>query len=86
MKCLEESDDVNVERNKKIKEYKEVYKLFKGLASEEYCDLSKHRKAVIITELTGEIQEELGTTKYHIRHITYANYIYDTFLIKYNVE
>jgi hypothetical protein len=86
MKRLEESDNVNVERNMKIKEYREVYNLFKALASEENCDLSKHQKAIIITELTGNIQKELDTTEYHIRHITYANYIYDTFLIKYIEE
>ena len=86
MMCLDESDDVNVEQNMKIKEYKEVYNLFKALASEEDCDLSKYQKAVNIVGMTGKTQKELDTSDYHIRHITYANYIYDTFLIKYIEE
>ena len=86
MKYLEESDDVNVERNMKIKEYKEVYNLFIALASEENCDLSKHPKAGSITGMTGKKQEELDKNEDHISHITYANYIYDTFLIKYIEE
>ena len=83
MRCLDKSDDVSVERNMRIKEYKKVYNLFRALASEEDCDLSKHQ---IIKETTGKIQEKLDKSKDHISHITYANYIYDNFLVKYIEE
>jgi len=86
MMYLDINIDKNKERNKKIRDYKEVYLLFMALISEKKCDLSRHQKAVNIVGMTNGKQKELDMDEKHFRHITYANLIYDKFLTKYIEE
>jgi hypothetical protein len=83
LKLLDNSIGGNEERNRKIKEYKEIYKLYKALISEGKCELRKYPNALKILGITTQVQSELDEDEHRITHETYANFIYDNILIKY---
>jgi hypothetical protein len=83
IRLLDNSNNENTEKNRKIKEHKEIYNFYKALISDGKCDLSKYTSAIRILNLTGVTQKELDEDKNRIRHETYTYFIFDNFLTKF---
>jgi hypothetical protein len=83
MRLLDNSNNENAEKNRKIKESKEVYNFYKALITSGKCSLSKYTNAIRILNLTGVTQKELDEDNNRIRHETLANFILDNFLVKF---
>lgn len=83
IRLLDNSNNENAEKNRKIKERKEVYNFYKALISDGKCDLSRYTSAIRILNLTGVTQKELDEDTNRIGHETLTNFIFDNFLIKF---
>ena len=86
MKCSDKWNTEKEEKNRKIREKKEVYNFFKALISNGKCDISNHTNAIRNLNMTSITQNELDEDKHRIRRETYARCIYDNVLKKYIEE
>jgi hypothetical protein len=79
-------DNEAIERNRKIKESKDIYDFYKALISIKKCNLSKFSNAIKLLNLTGITQNELDDDKYRIMHEFLGNLIFENYLVKYIEE
>jgi len=78
---LDNNKDNNVEKNKKIKESKDVYSFFKGLIMNGICNLNKFQKAINILGLIKLTQDDFDNDMHHSMHDFIENFTLDNYLL-----
>jgi len=79
--AFDNSKENNAEKNKKINEGKDVYTFFRGLITNEHCNLGKFQKAVNILGFGILTQDDFDNDMYRSMHDFIEKLILDNYLL-----